>query len=864
MQRKAHVLEYALSGLAEQELRVLHTVAAFRLPTVFPTLAALLVGDDRPCATQAELDQVLTDLEDRGLLGWDRVSNRYDLHPVVRGVAWSSLDPDARHGIDLRLADHLGEAPEVDDTAVTCVDDLSNAIELYHTLVRLGRLKGAFELLDDHIVDPLVRLGGYRYLAELARIVIEDPDWLQKIVSEGDFDHPAVVPFAMGIGYQLAGDPVRALDSYDLFPQDEDFDVALIFKSMPLDQRGCLAEAERCARAALARTRLPGQRVGIAIAALGSVLLHRGYLEVGTAWLTDYRVKVDVEVLGYFSLYELGWAALRQGDVLTAQTFANKLDSLASATKRGVHVGGCAALLRGAVAGQLGDGDRAGELLSGALVDARQAGLGELEIIALTQLAEWHLRGHRLPEARGHARDAVELAERAELRLRWADALNVLSRVEQAVGDAEAAAQAAREAYLKAWCDGPPFSYAAGLDEARANLSAVGVQEPAGLVGFQPGEPFPEGLIEPTPPSVLLASLRTDEAPSQNVVVAMIEKLGWTAVDPAVASELDAILGSDVVPPIRAAALRVLIRIEADDERGRERIQRAARDQATEVRVAALSLLDHQADPQATTIIRAFAERDPAKLVRKAALPLLAEHDSDEAFTVICRIAEHDDESEVRLRALEALVTVPDGIVKARPTLLSAVEADPTGHVRSHAAELVMGLEPGAHDALLRRRACEDDDPEVRAQLLMLLAGARWTRLWESLWHCPSPTAVPRVAATIALSADVKSFLLERASSDLNVGVRAMARLLLAASHPGLPPGVLLRSVVAMSLSLRRSATAMTEASTAPSGRSEYLRVSSAARAKSLPVRGTSSNSWRASTARKSASATGPSRVPTR
>jgi hypothetical protein len=103
-----------------------------------------------------------------------------------------------------------------------------------------------------------------------------------------------------------------------------------------------------------------------------------------------------------------------------------------------------------------------------------------------------------LPEAQGHARDAVELAECAELRLRWADALNALSRVERAAGDTEAATQAAREAYLQAWCDGPPFSYAAGLEEARANLSAVGAPEPDGLDSFELGEPFPEVLIQPT------------------------------------------------------------------------------------------------------------------------------------------------------------------------------------------------------------------------------------------------------------------------------------------------------------------------------------------------------------------------------
>lgn len=242
--------------------------------------------------------------------------------------------------------------------------------------------------------------------------------------------------------------------------------------------------------------------------------------------------------------------------------------------------------------------------------------------------------------------------------------------------------------------------------------------------------------------------------------------------------------------PIRAAVLCALTRIEPSVERSRELVQQAVRDQSEEVRAAALSLLDHQADPQVATIIRTLAERDPAQAVRKAALSLLAGHDSDEAFTAIRRIAEHNDEPEVRLRALDVLVTVRDGLVEVRPTLLRAVEADPTGHVRSHAAELIIGLEPGVHDALLRRRACEDDDSKVRAQLLMLLAGAGRTWLWK--WCYPSPAAVPRGAATIELSAGVKSFLLERASSDLSADVRATAHLLLAASHPELPPGVLL------------------------------------------------------------------------
>ncbi|MGH3799582.1 MAG: HEAT repeat domain-containing protein [Pseudonocardiaceae bacterium] len=233
----------------------------------------------------------------------------------------------------------------------------------------------------------------------------------------------------------------------------------------------------------------------------------------------------------------------------------------------------------------------------------------------------------------------------------------MLSRVERATGNTTAAAQAARDAYLQAWCDGPPFSYAAGLDEARANLSTVGVPEPAGLDGFELGEPFPEVFIEPIPPDVSLASLRTGEAFSHSQITAMIEKLSWTAVDAAVTAELDAILGSEVAAPIRVAALRALARIEADAERSRERAQRAVQDQAEEVRAAALLLLDHQAD----------------------------------------------------------------------------------------------------------------------------LRGAP-----------PPPIRVRRVAAASELSADVKSFLLERASSDLDMYVRATARFLIADSYPEFPPQVLL------------------------------------------------------------------------
>ena len=97
---KTHVLEFALRGLGQAQRQVLYTLAGFRMPADWETvrdLFAAAVGagharDPEPAASPvagaarsyAGLDRILTELEDRGLVGWDRRANRYDLHPIVR------------------------------------------------------------------------------------------------------------------------------------------------------------------------------------------------------------------------------------------------------------------------------------------------------------------------------------------------------------------------------------------------------------------------------------------------------------------------------------------------------------------------------------------------------------------------------------------------------------------------------------------------------------------------------------------------------------------------------------------------------------------------------------------------------------
>src|SRR5712691_7998073 len=116
------------------------------MPATYDTLVALLVGDGKPFPNENALVAILSDLEDRGLLGWDRRANRYDLHPIVRGVTWTMLGNQDKQGIYMTLNAHFESLPNIDDKEVNSLEDLTAAIELYNTLIGLGRYDDALTL----------------------------------------------------------------------------------------------------------------------------------------------------------------------------------------------------------------------------------------------------------------------------------------------------------------------------------------------------------------------------------------------------------------------------------------------------------------------------------------------------------------------------------------------------------------------------------------------------------------------------------------------------------------------------------------------------------------------------------------------
>ena len=286
--RRTHVLEFALRGLDEAPRRVLHTMAAFRMPGTYETLNAIFVGDSRPFDDERGLDGALNELEDRGLLGWDRRANRYDLHPIVRGVAWSGLADGARRDIYGSLHSHFEAMPMIEDwQRVESLEDLTPAIELYSTLVGLGRYDDTFVVFRDRISRAtLWRLSANRQRVELLEMLF--PDGLDAPPRLSDPAQQVYTLHALAQGYQLSGQPGRAarlFRRHNVMAEEhggqKSFSIGLCNLSDALRFAGELRESEASVRRALAITReeIDQFREAVTLESEGLAMAARGVLD---------------------------------------------------------------------------------------------------------------------------------------------------------------------------------------------------------------------------------------------------------------------------------------------------------------------------------------------------------------------------------------------------------------------------------------------------------------------------------------------------------------------------------------------------------------------------------------------------------
>lgn len=516
VQVKSHVLEYALRGLNDQARQTLHTIAAFRMPARYDTLTALLIGEGKPCAGEHELDEVLTELEDRGLVGWDKRANRYDLHPIVRGVVWSNLGEEIRRGIYASLHTHFEALPMINDwQKVNDLEDITPATELYNTLIGLQRYNDAYTIFRERLgYAMLYRLSANRQIVELlGMLFVDGMDQLPRL---SDPDAQASAMGILALSYDSSGQPGHAVQLYRrqilirLEMGDRSLSVGLRNLSDTLRLLGALYESEATARRSLLHIR-PHTKlytngidsrfyeaeslyyIALTLAARGNANESKRALKRS---LQMFVAVPHVQREGHVNSH-LAQRAIWFGDFADAQLLANNAWELAHVLKVERDFIR-AARLQGEAALGLNDFAIANERQHHALTRARMVNYVEEELPALVALAELRRRQGDGKAAREFLDDVWDGAERGPYPLIHADGCNVLAQIERDAGNVGAAVEAAERAYRLAWCDGPPFAYHWGLEKARGHLRELGAREPE-MPPFDASkfEPMPEVEIDP-------------------------------------------------------------------------------------------------------------------------------------------------------------------------------------------------------------------------------------------------------------------------------------------------------------------------------------------------------------------------------
>lgn len=509
-QVQSHVLEFAMQGLSHEEIMTLRVIAGFRMPANMKTVKALLLQEDEKETDDnqvfenlTDLDQALSSLEDRGLLGWDRQANRYDLHPIVRGVVWHRLADEDKQGVHSSLRTHFSAIPiEEDYTKVESVEDLRPAIELYHSLIALGLYEEAFEIFRDRLSKAtLYRLSANRLRVDLLVLLFpEGEDVLPPLTNKRQ---QSFCLNALAQGYLFSGQVGKAIPFYDkasrIDEQENDQkNWSTSLRNLSHAQRlySKLYSAQWSALKALELSIKieDTYRKGVSFYNLAVALfLQAEYPKSEESFANAQKCFTLVKLSQWIGLncaYQAE-SAILQAKYLEAQAHASQAWEMAHEFRLEADFIR-SARLQGTVALHLGDLAKAHERLQHALSRARAVQLVEEELPTLTALAELLRRQGDPTKARDYLEDVWEAAERGPYPLLHADALNVLAQIERDAGNTDAAIEAATQAYRLAWCDGPPYAYHYGLENAKAHLVALGVD-------FPDMPPFDADKFEPMP-----------------------------------------------------------------------------------------------------------------------------------------------------------------------------------------------------------------------------------------------------------------------------------------------------------------------------------------------------------------------------
>ena len=420
-----------------------------------------------------KLPETLRDLERRGLLQYDPRTNRYDLHPVVRGVAAGGMKAEDQERFGQRVVDHYSSQPHSPYDHARTMEDVENGLHVVRTLLKLGRHRQAAGTYRGDLARALLfNLEAYvETLALLRPFFPAGWDHVPKDVEDSDASYLAGVA---SVALQSCGESRKAVGArgaallQNLATANwRDAITSIRQISFSLSYQNLLVKGLRAAGLALDLATVWEDKEAIFLSLLWlfayqsrlgqwdeAAATWRRLDPMGRKWHRElYRQGIAEESLAWFQF----WQGNLQEPHLTAAAALAENDGN-RATLRRLHG------LRGSWRLEQGEFAMAATSFDHAVTMARERRLVDESSETGLALAKFHLGQLSGDDARSEAGRLAQLRRPAHrtLALLW-----------RAMGDLEEAKHHALKAYEWAWADGEPFVNRCELTKTAALLTTL-------------------------------------------------------------------------------------------------------------------------------------------------------------------------------------------------------------------------------------------------------------------------------------------------------------------------------------------------------------------------------------------------------
>jgi hypothetical protein len=426
--------------------------------------------------TAPQLTKTVRDLERRGLLQYDAQTKRYDLHPVVRGIAAGGLRQEEKEHYGQRVVDHFSQQTHNPYEQAETLDDLRDGLHVIRTLLQMGRYQQACDAYSDGIANALsINLEAHTEKLSLLRPFFPHgwdtlPDSL-KGSSSSDLANSAAVSLAS----TDASKEALTLYSASLLSRLRRASWSVVIESLinislVFANQNRLAKRERCLLLALDLAALVEDKGNLfdvrlrrfrQLAEIGQWEAAEAMWQLldpmGRNWSRSGYVPGDAE--WEYALCRFWRGDLKEEHLLHAEQLAKAGKNRLAI--RDLH------RLRGAWQLEQGQWTLAADSLREAVRMARE--IGQVNALAETQLALAKLHLGQLSDPRHEAEQLAKAKNRDNL---------ALANLWLAIGDQDQAKKHALAAYKAAWADGEPYVWRYELNKARAILDQLGAEIP--------------------------------------------------------------------------------------------------------------------------------------------------------------------------------------------------------------------------------------------------------------------------------------------------------------------------------------------------------------------------------------------------